>query len=322
MEKIEQALLNPELETQWQSVIDSMDISDQKKASNLAWVRALRDDFLRIARDVTDESELYTVLAVRYIELKCHWIMLNTQIQYQTFRRGMADQNVVIKASLTTSMLSEIEPLIPQDDIDNINRFLSEPVSKQGHQETDKIIDRDEGLDEITGIEENTTEMEETTSQAEEKDMAENEQTPEMIESMESQLTTLYDEKEKLIEGLGTGDADNIINMVRSMEEQLKSFYQEKDFLEEEDKRTEAVEPPAPPASAESMDEQLNSLYAERDFMAQEIGISDGHGIVEMVRSLEAQLVDLYEEREDAVIIEGSKITIYGPKRVFVKKKK
>ena len=41
---------------------------------------------------------------------------------------------------------------------------------------------------------------------------------------------------------------------------------------------------------------QLESLYEERAFLAQEIGISDARDIVAMVRSLEAQLNDLYAQ--------------------------
>jgi hypothetical protein len=38
----------------------------------------------------------------------------------------------------------------------------------------------------------------------------------------------------------------------------------------------------------------LESLYEERAFLAAEIGISDARDIVAMVRSLEAQLNDMY----------------------------
>jgi hypothetical protein len=45
---------------------------------------------------------------------------------------------------------------------------------------------------------------------------------------MESQLRSLYAERERLHQALGTADADKIIAMVRSLEEQLLDLYREK----------------------------------------------------------------------------------------------
>ena len=44
-----------------------------------------------------------------------------------------------------------------------------------------------------------------------------------------------------------------------------------------------------------TMEDQLEALYAERDWLQQEIGASDAESIVDMVRSLESQLNDLYQ---------------------------
>ncbi|MBT8492763.1 MAG: hypothetical protein KJO07_06855 [Deltaproteobacteria bacterium] len=45
---------------------------------------------------------------------------------------------------------------------------------------------------------------------------------------MESQLRSLYEERERLHQALGTADADKIIELVRSLEEQLLDLYREK----------------------------------------------------------------------------------------------
>lgn len=47
-----------------------------------------------------------------------------------------------------------------------------------------------------------------------------------------------------------------------------------------------------------SLEAQLVSLYAERGHLERELGVSDANEIVTMVRSLEAQLRDLYSHRE------------------------
>ena len=47
-------------------------------------------------------------------------------------------------------------------------------------------------------------------------------------------------------------------------------------------------------AMIQSLTIQLESLYEERAYLNEEIGISDARDVVAMVRSLEAQLNDLY----------------------------
>lgn len=54
--------------------------------------------------------------------------------------------------------------------------------------------------------------------------------------------------------------------------------------------------------------QQLQDLYREREFLDQELGVSDAESIIGLVRSMEAQLCDLYatlaeadtENQEDA----------------------
>lgn len=44
-----------------------------------------------------------------------------------------------------------------------------------------------------------------------------------------------------------------------------------------------------------TIEEQLETLYAEREWLSQELGCCDAESIVDMVRNLEGQLVDLYK---------------------------
>ncbi|MEM0982455.1 MAG: hypothetical protein AAGI17_00740 [Planctomycetota bacterium] len=46
----------------------------------------------------------------------------------------------------------------------------------------------------------------------------------------------------------------------------------------------------------ESMEQQLRSIYEEREFLDQQIGTSTADGIIDMIRSLEAQLADMYNK--------------------------
>ncbi|MEM1164829.1 MAG: hypothetical protein AAGI30_00900 [Planctomycetota bacterium] len=51
---------------------------------------------------------------------------------------------------------------------------------------------------------------------------------------------------------------------------------------------------------------QLESIYAEREQLASQIGVCDADGILNMVRSLEAQLCDLYQRFGGIADADGS----------------
>ena len=48
------------------------------------------------------------------------------------------------------------------------------------------------------------------------------------------------------------------------------------------------------PSQIDNMRRQLDALVAERNRLFEEIGVSDAESLIAMVRSLEAQLSDLY----------------------------
>ena len=57
--------------------------------------------------------------------------------------------------------------------------------------------------------------------------------------------------------------------------------------------------PESQPMDPNGLKSQLAVLQADRDLLKQELGVSDAAEIVAMVRSLEAQLNDLYRDKEE-----------------------
>ena len=80
------------------------------------------------ARDIEEPEELELTTVIQYIELKSHWIKLNTQLNYQMFKRGESDRATMFRAALISSTLSRIEPLIADADIRRITDFLANPI--------------------------------------------------------------------------------------------------------------------------------------------------------------------------------------------------
>ena len=71
-----------------------------------------------------------------------------------------------------------------------------------------------------------------------------------------------------------------------------------------------------------SMESQLITLYGERELLMNEVGVCNAQELISLIKSMEAQLADLYADRENAIIIDGNRITISGPKKIFVRKSK
>ena len=138
-----------------------------------------------------------------------------------------------------------------------------------------EAADRLEAIEEVLGI---------STRQ-------EAEQLAELAEQMETQLTVLYEEKEKL-QDLGLSSIEDAVSMIESMESQLDDLYEDKKSLG--DTQLEDTE-------EQSTFQQLEALYAERQRLQQALGVSSAEDVIEMVETLTSQVEDLYTGRDAEV---------------------
>lgn len=130
IEHVKESLTESNLEENWEEIVDSMiDDADQKQEL-LSWVEGYRDEFLEMTEDVQDESEVKTSLILRYIEIKCHWMMLNTHMQYQAVNTGNPDEEIMVKGSLISGLLEKLEDFMDENDVEKITGFLSKPMDK------------------------------------------------------------------------------------------------------------------------------------------------------------------------------------------------
>lgn len=127
-ERIREALRGT-LDRQWEDVLDEWDSAapSERKAVQ-AYVSGLRNRILGSLLDIDTEEELQRGLATQYIEMKCHWTMLNTQIQHQTARDGGAEEDLIYRATCVSLIIQSLEPLLSQERIDNLTSFLAEPL--------------------------------------------------------------------------------------------------------------------------------------------------------------------------------------------------
>ena len=127
-DRIEEALRGT-LDRQWEEVLDEwIGAAPSERKAVKAYVSGLRNRILRALLDIDTEEELQRGLATQYIEMKCHWTMLNTQIQHQTAREDGPEEDLIYRATCVSLIIQSLEPLLSQERIDNLTAFLAEPL--------------------------------------------------------------------------------------------------------------------------------------------------------------------------------------------------
>jgi hypothetical protein len=127
-DRIEEALRGS-LDRQWEEVLDEWDgAAPSERKAVQAYVSGLRNRILGALLDIDTEEELQRGLATQYIEMKCHWTMLNTQIQHQTAQDGGPEEDLIYRATCVSLIIQSLEPLLSQERIDNLTAFLAEPL--------------------------------------------------------------------------------------------------------------------------------------------------------------------------------------------------
>ncbi|MDF3821340.1 hypothetical protein P3G55_15660 [Leptospira sp. 96542] len=172
------------------SIIDS----DFKEIES--WIYKIIEDFLQIVRDVEDESELVSLVFLKYIELKSLWKQMNVQIQYQNFMKGQVDSRLVGKASLITFVLIAIEPLLHEKELKEIQEFLAKPIMEVLRIETSVDIFSEENQSNALAL-------------------------------MEAQLDSLYADKEYLQKHIGMSNSEEILESYENLKEQVKALKEE-----------------------------------------------------------------------------------------------
>ena len=129
--QIRTALTAPELSQMWAESCEQIEgVSKDAQERCVQEISERRDEFLKVAEEVDDDEELEVTAALKYIELKSHWIMLNTLLNYQVFRKGESNPEQMLRASLASRLMLTVEALIGGQDLSKITKFLAEPIAK------------------------------------------------------------------------------------------------------------------------------------------------------------------------------------------------
>ena len=127
-DRIETALRDS-LDEQWAEVLRQWDgASDRQREAVRTSVSDLRDRVLDSLLSIESPEEIERGLAVGYVEMKCHWTMLNTQIQHQTAHNGRPDEELIYRATCVSLIVQALEPLLTRERVENLAGFLAEPL--------------------------------------------------------------------------------------------------------------------------------------------------------------------------------------------------
>jgi photoactive yellow protein len=131
-----------------------------------------------------------------------------------------------------------------------------------------------------------------------------------MVRSMQEQLESLYERQEEM-SAHGVDSIDHALSMIENMEAQLDELYEERrtsaeqngvPSLDEATDRLQALEDKLETLTEEKtrLRETHSQLQAKLDDLEDELGTDDPDTITSLVRSMEEQLEDVYEQREAA----------------------
>ncbi|MFB6273886.1 MAG: hypothetical protein ABEL51_13430 [Salinibacter sp.] len=122
--------LQESLEEEWTEVLDQWTgASPDERRAVRSYVTGFRDRMLDSLLTIDSLEELKRGLAIAYVEVKCHWTMLNTKIQQQTAANGRPDEPLIYRATCVSLIVQALEPLLDQEYVEGLADFLVEPLS-------------------------------------------------------------------------------------------------------------------------------------------------------------------------------------------------
>lgn len=128
------------------------------------------------------------------------------------------------------------------------------------------------------------------------------------VRRMKEQFDRLEKIYDRLQRETGLNDADDMLTMIDNMEKQLVNLYQDRqhdgDRIPDKIVQTLGISSPEQAnelaRAVRRMDERLRTLSNQHERLTAETGLDNADDALTMIRSLEEQLVDLYQEREEA----------------------
>lgn len=128
-DRIEAALGDP-LEEQWTAVLDEWsDGTPSERRAVRASVSRSRDRVLDRLRPLRSLEELERGLALGYVEMKCRWTRLHTQIQHRTIQDDQVAGSLLYRTACVSLIVQALDPLLIRESVEEVASVLVESLS-------------------------------------------------------------------------------------------------------------------------------------------------------------------------------------------------
>lgn len=309
---LESALLSPELERAWRECLAGWeDGPSVQRADCRAQVEALRDQFLRTLRDITDPVEQTAAGSLFYVQVKSQWILLNTHIGYQ-IAAGRIDQSAFTQAELLAALLTAIERCLTPVEVEGATTYLSQ-INRNviGTLLTDgadreNLPQREIGPDTFSGFPQPESRVIADTGEEPAGDITPTEGTNTFTD-LSDEITALRTEWETLARETGKTDAHGLIQHIRHLEDNLaierrmvQRLQTDHADIEREfgDTRPQEIIRKIRELSTRyaNLQNELSRLHNAYSYLERELGVFDPQALVDTLRSLRDK-VGLLEEQ-------------------------
>lgn len=142
---IQDAFEDEALLEKWVSYGNSMAVPSELLDREIETVKALRSDFSSQLQLLDDERDVSLALGYFYIELKSHWIRLNTQIQYSLLLLGEEDNARTLRAALVTTLIEITERFLSTENLNTLNAFLSGQAAAEPEEASADTVEHESG---------------------------------------------------------------------------------------------------------------------------------------------------------------------------------
>ena len=130
-ENVVEVLTGTSLVQSWADSLENSGLAMDQQVTLKKWASEFRDQIVAQVKDIEFEESVETVIALRYIEIRSAWNGLNTQLQFQMFKGKTNDMPLMVRMSLMSAIIAELERFIRSEDKDQVDTFLDNPMINQ-----------------------------------------------------------------------------------------------------------------------------------------------------------------------------------------------
>lgn len=91
-------------------------------------VEELKAGITSAIEDISDDEDKEYYCAVYFVKTKAHWVLLNTQINYQTATTGQTDPWLMANAAIYSYFIELVEPSVDKSLVKKVQEIMNDPI--------------------------------------------------------------------------------------------------------------------------------------------------------------------------------------------------